>query len=163
MSAGLESCSAGPVAAGTVLTGSVSEARPANKIAVLCHVGPLSARTYAVDDPLVRLFLRLAAHPDAALFYYIYRCPMESLTQTHSTTTRYCWLSLASYISLLHATTRTILAWSTPSRCNINFSSQAYFLHIWGCKGGICNPPPGPTVMGRCRKKRRCEGLAGWI
>ena len=55
----------------------------------------------------------------------------------HSTTTRYL---LASYISLPHATTRNILAWSTPSRCSLQFSTQAYFLHIWGCEGCILSP-----------------------
>jgi hypothetical protein len=56
---------------------------------------------------------------------------------SHRITTPYL---LASYISLPHVSKRNIFAWSTLSRGNHNFSSQAYFLRIWGCEGGICNP-----------------------
>ena len=41
----------------------------------------MSARPYAVDDPLVGLFLRLAAHPDAAFIFTIFTFVLWNLSQ----------------------------------------------------------------------------------
>ena len=41
----------------------------------------MSARPYAVDDPLVGLFLRLAAHPDAAFIFTIFTVVLWNLSQ----------------------------------------------------------------------------------
>ncbi len=41
----------------------------------------MSARSYAVDDPLVGLFLRLAAHPDAAFVFTIFIFALWNLSQ----------------------------------------------------------------------------------
>jgi hypothetical protein len=41
----------------------------------------MSARSYAVDGPLVGLFLRLAAHPDAAFIFNIFIFAPWNLSQ----------------------------------------------------------------------------------
>jgi hypothetical protein len=43
----------------------------------------MSARSYAVDDPLVGLFLRLAAHPDAAFIFTIFIFDLWNLSQVN--------------------------------------------------------------------------------